>query len=167
MNNRFVVGVIRGPFGVKGYAKVQSLSGETGHLESARSVVLCKDGVERSLPVEDTQGSGPSFLMKFAGYDAPETVKALNGWSILLPRDQGAPLAVGEYYVEDLKGCPVLLEGTRIGEISDVLEGGGDQLIEVRLDGGELKLVPFRKEFWGDVDVHSRTAVLLVGWILE
>lgn len=167
MNDRFVVGAVRGPFGVKGFAKVQSYSGETDHLEGLRSVTLRKDGAERTIVVERTEGSGPSFVMKFKGYDAPETVKALNGWELVLPREQGAPLDRDEYYIDDLKGCAVLLEGARVGEINDVLEGGGAQLVEVRTEAGELKLVPFRSEFWGAVDTVGRTAVLLSGWILE
>lgn len=167
MGDRFVVGVVRGSFGVKGFAKVQSYSGETDHLEGLRSVTLRKDGVERSIAIERTEGSGPSFVVKFKGYDAPETVKALNGWELVLPRDQGAPLDGDEYYIDDLKGCAVVLDGARVGEITDVLEGGGAQLVELRTEAGELKLVPFRSEFWGTVDTRARTATLLSGWILE
>jgi len=165
--DHFVVGAIRGSFGVKGFAKVQSYSGETEHLEDLASVVLRKGDVERTLVVEGAEGFGPSFVMKFRGYDSPESVKELNGWELVVPRENGAPLDGGEFYIEDLRGCVVTLDGSRIGAISDVLEGGGAQLIEIRLDSGETKLVPFRNEFWGSVDTGSRTAQLLVGWILE
>jgi 16S rRNA processing protein RimM len=165
--DRFVVGQVRGSFGVKGFAKIQSYSGETDHLQDLRSVILLKDGVERTIVVEETGGSGLSFIMKFKGYDTPEVVKDLSGWELVVPREKAAALDENEFYIEDLRGVSVFLDGARIGEISDVLEGGGTQLIEIRLDSGEKKLVPFRNEFFGPVDTGTRTAQLLAGWILE
>ena len=54
-----------------------------------------------------------------------------------------------------------------MGEITGVLEGGGGFLVEVRLPSTELRLIPFRNEFFGEVDPENRRAVLLEEWILE
>jgi hypothetical protein len=37
----------------------------------------------------------------------------------------------------------------------------------MRLPTGELRLIPFRKEFFGDVSPEARRVVLLERWILE
>jgi 16S rRNA processing protein RimM len=111
--------------------------------------------------------------MKFRGIDTPEAARTLSGAELLTDRDHAAPLGKDEYYVEDLRGIPVTdPQGTVLGEIRDVLEGGGGQLIELKLKGGELRLVPFRKEFFGEVSVddssiEKRRVVLLEQWILE
>ena len=47
-----------------------------------------------------------------------------------------------------------------------MLEGGGGNLAEVKLPAGEKRLVPFRNEFFGDVDLNGGKIVLLEPWIL-
>jgi 16S rRNA processing protein RimM len=117
--------------------------------------------------VEAAEAVFPSLLMKFRGIDSPEAAKALKGMEILVDRDEAAPLRQGEYYIEDLKGMEVYAGTEVLGEISAILEGGGGNLAELRLRTGEIRLVPFRDEFFGDVDVEGRRAELRSLWILE
>ena len=49
MTERFIVGVIGAPFGIKGFVKVHPLSGEIDHLLKLKSVIVNKDGKERLL----------------------------------------------------------------------------------------------------------------------
>jgi 16S rRNA processing protein RimM len=37
----------------------------------------------------------------------------------------------------------------------------------MKLPGGEIRLVPFRNEFFGEVDPEKHRAILLEEWILE
>jgi 16S rRNA processing protein RimM len=167
-----VVALVGAPFGVKGFVKTKPLSGELDHLEQLETVVLRWEGRETLFYIEETLRVGPSLAVKFRGIDTPEAAKALSGAELLTGRDHAAPLGKDEYYVEDLRGIPVTdRAGAVLGHITDVLEGGGGQLIELRLPDGTLRLVPFRKEFFGEVDVDNasiekRRAVLLESWIL-
>ena len=182
MTKQFVVALVGAPFGIKGFVKAKPLSGEIDHLEQLETVVLRREGRETRFSIEETLRVGPSLAIKFRGIDTPEAAKALSGAEMLAGREEAAPLGVDEYYVEDLRGIPVTdTAGKVLGHIADVLEGGGGELIEMRLPGGELKLVPFRKEFFGEVSVddasvdgtsvddasnEKRRAVLLESWIL-
>jgi 16S rRNA processing protein RimM len=105
--------------------------------------------------------------MKFAGVDAPEEAKALKGAEIIADRVHAAPLKPGEFYVEDLKGLEVAGDGEVLGRIMDIIEGGGGELAEIRLNSGEVRLVPFRGEFFGDISLKTGKAALLERWILE
>ena len=167
MLENFVAGAVRSPFGLNGRVKVLSYSGEIDHLADLDVVVLRKDGVERRMTVEETGGAPSSFFMKFRGIDTPEAAKQIAGWELVVHREAAAYLDDDEFYIEDLRGLAVEFDGKRVGEISDVVEGGGGQLIELRLDAGGVRLVPFRNEFFGKIDVVGRTAVLLAGWMLE
>ncbi len=167
MIEKFVAAVVRAPFGLNGRVKVQSLSGEIDHLQELEIAILRKAGAERRLKVVETGGAPSSFYMRFEGYDTPEAAKQLVGWELVVPREEAAYLDDGEFYVEDLRGLSVELDGARVGTISDVVEGGGGQLAEVALDAGGVRLVPFRNEFFGDVDVEGGRVALLAGWILE
>ena len=167
MLEEFVAGAIGAPFGVKGHCKVKVFSGDTRKLQALPVVLLRKDGVERRYAVEETGGAASSFFMKFRGVDTPEAAKLLTGWELVVDRADAAPLDKDEYYIADLRGAEVFLEGLKVGEIVDVLEGGGGQLVEIALPGGERKLVPFRHEFFGSVDPAAHRAELLEAWILE
>jgi 16S rRNA processing protein RimM len=173
--DRFVVGILGAPFGLKGFVKVRSLSGEKEHLERLRTVIIRRENVETPYEVEETAPAAASLVMKFKGVDTPEAARALGGAELITGRAQAAPLRKDEFYVEDLRGIKVAAPGSgesgetgeTLGEILDVIEGGGGELIEMGLPSGERRLIPFRKEFFGDIDPESRRAVLLAPWILE
>jgi 16S rRNA processing protein RimM len=167
LTEQFVVALVGAPFGIKGFVKTKPLSGELEHLEQLETVVLRRETREILFYIEETLRVGPSLAVKFRGIDTPEAAKALTGAEMLTGRDHAAPLGADEYYIEDLRGIPVTDTGGGVlGHITDVLEGGGGQLIEMGLPGGEFRLVPFRKEFFGEVDTEKRRVVLLEKWIL-
>jgi 16S rRNA processing protein RimM len=180
MTERFVIGLVSLPFGLDGRVKVRSLSGEDEHLLRLKKAVLRKNGEEKEYAVEEAF-SRPLSL-KFAGIDSPEAAKLLGGAEIVAGREEAAPLHEGEFYIEDLKGLTVYAakadperksavgqppEREAVGQITDVVEGGGSFLAEITLVSGEKRLVPFRNEFFGSVDPELGRAELLVRWILE
>ena len=165
MVDRFVAARLGSPFGLKGFVKVHSLSGEIEHLLRLKRAVLRQGTQERVWEIEGAEG--PSLVMKFRGIDSPEAAKTLTGAELLVGRDEAAPLGQGEYYIEDLKGLEVWEGAEALALISDVLEGGGGSLVELRLNTGETRLVPFRDEFFGEIDIPGRRARLLCRWILE
>jgi 16S rRNA processing protein RimM len=131
-------------------------------------MMLRQDGRERSFEVEGFDKKGESLLVKLKGIDSPEVAQTLKGAEIVTGRENAAPLGPEEYYIRDLQGMAVVSQdGEVLGWVTDVLEGGGGSLVEVRLLLGQLRLVPFRKEFFGEVSPEQGRAVLLHRWILE
>jgi 16S rRNA processing protein RimM len=171
MTETFVAGLVGAPFGLEGFVKVRSLSGEIEHLLKLSSAKLRQEGEERLWEIEEAFPSppGPLVLMKFRGVDSPEAAKTLNRAEILVKRGEAAPLKHGEYYIEDLKGLAVYAApaGEILGTIADVIEGGGGNLVEIKLNQGKRRLVPFRDEFFGEIDLAGRQVELLCRWILE
>ena len=158
MTERFVAGIVGAPFGIKGFVKVKPLSGEIEHLLNLRSVTLRRDGKERLLGIEESTTAGSTLVMRFAGCDDPETAKELQGAELLVDRENAAPLQPGEYYVEDLKGLAVVGgtdDGEILGHIAGIIEGGGGDLAEITLKNGKARLVPFRKEFFPEIDLEK------------
>jgi 16S rRNA processing protein RimM len=163
-----VVGLLGAPFGLKGFIKVRSLSGEAEHITRLRSVLVRREGSERVYEVEESAGPASALRIKFKGVDSLEAAKALGGAELVADRENAAPLGADEFYVEDLRGLEVVDEaGESLGRVADVLEGGGGDLVELRLPGGGLRLIPFRKEFFGEISLERRRAVLLTRWIIE
>ena len=202
MNERFVVGIIRGSHGVTGNFKVESTSGEYEHFADMEEVTLRngRTGSEKLYKVEGVELSGQTLLMKLAGIDSPEEVKKINGCEIVVPREYACPLDKSEWYVEDLKQCALVypkdgwskdgLEAktspadfVTVGTVTDVLEGGTGNLLEIKLAedcnlladdvkytaNGKTRtvLVPFKNEFIGEIDVQGKRIQLMHLWILE
>jgi 16S rRNA processing protein RimM len=168
-----VSGVVAAPFGLKGFVKVHPFSGNGAHLLRLRQVVLRTAAGERSWEVEEAALIPSYVLLKFKGIGTPEAAKELGGAELLVGRQDAAPLACNEYYVEDLKGMDVVLAASPsaraapVGKIVDVIEGGGGQLAEIELVSGVPRLVPFRNEFFGEVNIAENRIVLLDAWVLE
>jgi len=174
MTKQFVAGIVGAPFGLKGFVKVKSLSGETDHLLRLKSVTLRKDGRDRVMDIEESSQVPPAMVMRFAGFNSPEEARKLTGAELLVSREDAAPLRPGEFYVEDLKGLTVVSAsgdraetGEVLGQIVSVIDAGGSDLAEIRLQDGETRLVPFREEFFSDVDLEKRQVVLKNAWVLE
>jgi 16S rRNA processing protein RimM len=188
VTHRFVVGLVGAPFGLKGFVKVRPLSGEIDHLLKLTRVVLRRDGTEKTLDIEASAPALSQIVIKFTGIDSPEAAKALGGAELVTGREQASPLKPGEYYVEDLRGLAVAAgdtgegsdaagteksgsgdgqTGEILGYITDIVEGGGGDLAEIRLSTGESRFVPFRSEFFAPVDLNSGRVILLKRWILE
>jgi 16S rRNA processing protein RimM len=168
VTEKFIIGLAGAPFGVKGFVKIHPLSGEIEHLLKLKSVIVGKDGSERMLQIEESAPSLPDVIMRFAGFDSPEKAKTLNGAQLKTGREQAAPLKKGEFYIEDLKGLQVTAEnGDILGNIADIIEGGGGELAEIKLFNGEKRLVPFRKEFFPEICPEKGRVVLQNLWILE
>jgi 16S rRNA processing protein RimM len=167
VTEKFIIGLAGTPFGLNGFVKVRSLSGEIEHLLKLKSVLVRQGEKEQLLKIEENAASGSYVLMRFAGINSPEEAKTLNGAELLASREQAAPLLPGEFYIEDLKGLAILANEEIVGHITDIIEGGGGDLAEIMLSSGEKKLVPFRKEFISGINPEKGSVTLQNTWILE
>jgi 16S rRNA processing protein RimM len=169
MTKRFVAGIVGAPFGLKGFVKVKPLSGEIEHLLKLKSVTLRQGEKEREFPIDESVAILPALAIRFAGFHTPEAVQVLKGAELMVERKDAAPLQASEFYIEDLKGLSVAVaDGAEpLGQITGIIEGGGGDLAEIRLQNGETKLVPFRKEFFTDIDLEKKQLILQNQWILE
>ena len=178
-NSRLVVGFIRGTHGFSGGCKVESSSGEYEHLLKLKEVTLKHGDEQREAKVESVSLGNAVAYVKFQGIDSDEMAKKYIRWEIEVPRKYAKPLAKDEWYIEDLRNCSLIYEEKNVpatsvapkvvGTITDVLEGGGGNLLEVSLaESCDRKvLVPFNNEFIGKVDVKNGTVQLMHLWILE
>lgn len=162
-----VVGKVRTSHGVRGFLKIKSLSGETGHLLKLKELTLRYDGKDRLFAVESVKEAGPEdVLLKLEGIDTPEEGKRWSGSDVVVPAEYAAELREDEYYFSDLIGCSVMMGAEVAGTVESVIENGISELLEVRTGGGK-RIIPFQKRFVGRVDVKERTIELLVPELLD
>lgn len=195
------VGFVRGSHGLMGEVRVESASGRYEHIAALKEVTLVQKGIFAKYAVENARVAGNALYVKFAGVDSPEAAKKLNGAALQTSRENACPLKEGEWYVEDLKQCSLVYFGEEnglgndvaptddirsrsvVGSITDVLEGGAGELLEVLLSEDcdvlkeEVKLnankkprtvyVPFNETHVGKVDIPNKSVQLMHLWILE
>lgn len=195
------VGFVRGSHGLTGEVRVESASGRYEHIAALKEVTLVQKGISAKYAVENARVAGNALYVKFAGVDSPEAAKKLNGAALQTSRENACPLKEGEWYVEDLKKCSLVYFGEEnglgndvaptddirsrsvVGSITDVLEGGAGELLEVLLSEDcdvlkeEVKLnankkprtvyVPFNETHVGKVDIPNKSVQLMHLWILE
>ncbi|MDR1867114.1 MAG: ribosome maturation factor RimM [Treponema sp.] len=167
MTTRFVTAIVGSPFGLEGFVKVRSLSGEVEHFQRLQSVIVRYNGTEHEYFIEKCVLLGATVTLKFVGIDSPEQLKAISGGEILVDRDHAAPLGDGEWYINDLIDLKILnQDGTVYGTVYACMDGGGGTLLELSLTDGSKRFVPFRNEFIGTIDLEKKTAILLVPEVL-
>lgn len=170
-----ITGKIRGAFGLDGFLKIESCSGEYAHFFDLKEVRLrfADTGIQDVVPgipyqIEDFVIRSSDALLKLRGVDSPEQAKKLSGAEVLVPRDMACPLEKDEFYITDLCNSVLVYEGTPAGTITDVVEGGGGFLLEVsEAATGKKVYVPFRSEFIGKVNIPEKRVELMHRWILE
>ncbi|WP_407435629.1 ribosome maturation factor RimM [Treponema sp.] len=193
-DDQLTVGFVRGTHGLTGQFKVESASGFYEHIETLKEVTLRHGEQVKTFKVESTEPTNQTLYMKLEGVDSPEEAKQLNGWDIRVPRKFAKPLSKDEWYIADLLKCTLIYESKdglagensglyEIGTITDVLEGGAGDLLEISLSescsiladnikktsSGKPRrvLVPLNREHIGKVDIEARTIQLMHLWILE
>lgn len=167
MSDQIAIGAVRTTHGVRGYLKVKSFSGDTEHFFKLNSITLKSKNSSRRFEVEDIKPNGDQLLMKLKGINTPEEGKLYSSWEIWVPREMGSSLDDNEFYHADLNGCKVVLKGEPIGVVNSIMEGGGTDLLEVKLKDSQMKFIPFNKVFIGPIDIEKREIELLEGWILD
>ena len=168
IRTHFTLGIVGASFGLKGFVRVKPLSGETGHFSRLKEVTLRKDGKDQTRELAEITTHGDTLLVRFAGVETPETAALLKGAEVIAGREFAAPLEEGEFYIEDLKGLEVVgADEESFGHIINVVEGGGGFLAEILLVSGDTKFVPFRKEFFGEINFSLGKIELLEFWVLD
>jgi 16S rRNA processing protein RimM len=159
-DEKLATGIIKKSYGVKGYFRVHSFSGETEHFKKLTEVYLLKAGLLLKYKVQDVLISKKNLLMKLEGIDSPEKVKELLGLEIWVYRKNASPINKGEYYIKDICTCDVFQNNIKIGTIKSVLEGGFSDYLEVVTLENKVTIIPFRKEYVGWVNINKRKIYL-------
>lgn len=139
-----VIGQVRKPHGLRGELKVAVYTDEPSRFNQLDTVFLSRradDANPKSIKLQSVRFQGETALVKFEGYDTPETAGALRKYYLQVAVEDAIPLQEGEYYLYQLLGLAVYTtEGEHIGELTDVIETGANNVFEVKGSRGEILL---------------------------
>jgi 16S rRNA processing protein RimM len=140
---------------------VKVVSGEAARWEQLSRVLVrgAGEGSDAAVrTVESARAYRDRLVLKLAGVDDANGAEALRGCDVLAPAEDVPRLPKGVYWVERLMGARVVdaVLGD-IGRVTDVIEGGGGDLLLVKDGDGVETLVPLVKEFVTEIDEASCT----------
>lgn len=154
---RVAVGRINAPWGLKGFVKVTPFTSNPERF-AAGSVVLVLGEPTEILEVVTPQGYP---IVRFKGYVDREAVEPLLGTTIEVEPESLPDLPEGEWYVDDLLGVHVFTAaGDEIGELTEVLRTGSNDVYVVQRRVGRDVLIPAIDGVLVEVDLAARRMVI-------
>jgi 16S rRNA processing protein RimM len=159
--NRWVrVGRIGKPFGLKGDVVVHHYADSPDRFAAgARVFVILPAGRVEAKVVQGRQ-QPTKYVARFEGRDDVDAIRPWVGCEVEIRASELPPLAEGQFYHYQLLGLPVYkADGTRLGEIAQILGTGGNDVLRV-CEGDREVLVPVIDDAIERIDVAAGRVVL-------
>ncbi|MCD8097984.1 MAG: ribosome maturation factor RimM [Lachnospiraceae bacterium] len=157
------VGVISSTHGVRGEVKVYPTTDDPARFQQLEQVLL-DTGKERvPLKIDGVRFFKNLVILKFRGLDSIEAVEGYKGMDLYVSREDAVPLAENENFIADLIGMEVRTdEGLYLGELSDVMETGANDVYVVKTPEGKEILLPAIRDCILDVNVEEKRMLVHV-----
>ncbi len=158
MEDLLQVGVITTTHGVRGEVKVFPTTDDPARYKKLKQVILDTGTGKQELEIAGVRFSKNLVIVKFKGIDDINDVQKYVKKSLYVTRENAVELKEGEYFIADLIGLLVRTdEGELLGELTDVLQTGANDVYVVRQESGEELLIPVIKECIREVDLKGRS----------
>ncbi|MBN1903135.1 16S rRNA processing protein RimM [Candidatus Sumerlaeota bacterium] len=109
------------------------------------------------IEVEEARAHKGFILVKIMGIEDMDAAEGLRGCLMMIREEDREPLGENEYYWDQLIGLEVRdgKEERLIGHVKDMLNPGGNLMLEIEKEGGKTFLAPFARELIASVDLEK------------
>lgn len=160
MEKMLRVGVVTATHGLKGEVKVFPTTEDPSRYDVLERVYVQGREGRECLQIEAVRYFKQYVIVKFKNIDRIEDVQRLVKKDLFITRDQAIPLEEGEYFISDLVGLTVVDDqGNRVGELTDVLATGANDVYVVQ-DGDEEILIPVIPDCIRKVDLEKQIVLV-------
>lgn len=159
---QLVVGKIGRAHGIKGDVSVEVRTDEPELRLGPGAVLLTDPASAGPLTVESGKVHSGRLLLRFAGVKDRNGAEALRGTILIAEVDPDeSPEDPDEYYDHQLIGLDVvLLDGTPVGELAEVIHLPYQDLLMVRRADDSEVLIPFVERIVPTIDLENQRAVI-------
>ncbi len=142
MTDRFQVGVIASTHGLKGEVNVFPTTEDPERFKKIKKVTLTTQrGENLELDVESARFFKKFVIVKFKQFNDINEVEKFRSCELTIDRKDALKLEPGEYYCADIVGLSVYSEeGELLGEITDILQTGANDVYEMKKSGSDEKI---------------------------
>ena len=158
MEDLLQIGVITTTHGVRGEAKVFPTTDDPMRFKKLKQVILDTGKEQIELEVAGARFFKNLVILKFKGIDNINDVEQYRQKSLYVTRENAVPLGENEYFIADLIGLKVVSdEGEELGDLSDVLQTGANDVYVVSKENTPDLLIPAIRDCIRQVDIESGT----------
>ncbi|MBO5288056.1 MAG: 16S rRNA processing protein RimM [Spirochaetales bacterium] len=157
MNDKIKVGFIRKAHGLKGEVKILPLTDDSRRFKKIKKLFL--ENSNESLieyEVESVRIASDEVILKFKNVNDKDAADLLRGIFIYINREDAISLNDWEFYTQDLIGLSVYYKEENIGKVTDVLNTGANDNLEILLNKNSKHIYyPFVRTFIDNVDLEK------------
>lgn len=164
-----IVGQLVNTHGVKGELKAVPMTDDPRRFLELEWVYIDKKG-----KLEKQNISGVKFFKKFVilkleGVDNIEAAEKLKGFYMKVDRANAVKLPKGSFFIADIIGSQVYDENNvLLGQLSDVLRTGSNDVYVVKQEAGKELLIPALKSVVTEISLDDkRISVILPKGLLD
>jgi 16S rRNA processing protein RimM len=146
------IGKITSTHGIKGEVKIYNLSDFDRFLVGYKVFVMIGDQ-KHEFTIERVRENKNVLIVKFVEFNDINQILPYKGLYVYSNADVSEQLENNDYHYEDVIGKKVVTEQfEQVGIASALIEVPQGHLLEIEKPNGKKSLVPFIKEFIGDID---------------
>ena len=139
---RVVLGSIGGPYGTRGWVKIQSATEPSGNILRYSPWQVGRDGRWSRVGVAEGRLQGRGVIARLDGCHDRGDASGYGGCEIAVERSQLPEVEEDEYYWADLVGLRVVTtESVDLGEVGRMMETGANDVMVIQ--GDVERLIPF------------------------
>lgn len=163
MQDLYQVGAITQTHGVRGEVKVYPLTDDISRFKNMKDLILDTGKEQISLEVTSARPQKNLVILKFKGYDNINDVERYKGCGLYVTKENRVKCQKDEYFIADLVGLRVETdEDEALGEITDVITTGANDVYVVKTPDHKEILLPAIKECILDIDLDAEKMLVHV-----
>ena len=163
MEDLLQVGVLTSTHGVRGEVKVFPMTDDVKRFKKNKDYVLETPKGKIDVKVESVKFFKQFVILKLEGFDNMDDIAPYKNCGLFVTRENAVKCAKDEYFIADLIGMDVFEEGSeRIGEITDVIQTGANDVYVVKTPVGKEYLFPAIKDCVRSVDMEQRKVTVYI-----
>lgn len=143
--------------GVRGEVAAHLLTDFPERFDGLRELVaIDAAGTRATLAIEKSWLHGGRVILKFEGYDSPESAQALVGRELAVPEREAVELEEDEFYDWQLIDCRVeTIDNRDVGRVAEVLHTGAAPVLVVK-EGKRENLIPLALSICVEIDTEAK-----------
>ena len=155
------VGVITTTHGVRGEVKVFPTTDDPQRFKKLKQVILDDGKQQMDLEIASVKFFKNMVILKFKGLDNINDVEKFKQADLLVTREHAVKLKPGEYFIVDLIGLKGISdEGEDLGELTDVIQTGANDVYVFSKEGMQDLLVPKIPDCVKEINLEEGTVLV-------
>ena len=156
LKDYLAVGKVVNTHGIKGEIKVMPITSDISRFDYLLFVTAYYEGMFKEFRVLGCRIHKGFVLIKLKGIDTMDDAEKLKGQELLVHRKHAIELEEDEYFICDLIGIDVYEEDKLLGQLTDVLETGSNDVYVIQDINKKEILIPALRSVVESVDIKGK-----------